>query len=160
LALKIVFLGTLLGFFLKDAKGDAAILVCPFVALMFDCMVYGLSFNIRDIGDYIADHVEHEMRREPATQYVELWQTYRRDRRKRGFRDWGCSMFRVGSYGLSLLAAGVSFFRVAWPGLLVPLWSLVVLLFIALFGWGMLIWLDFFRKPPKRDAPIAITSPS
>jgi hypothetical protein len=44
---KIVFLGTLLGFFLKESKGDAAILICPFVALMFDCMVYALSFNIR-----------------------------------------------------------------------------------------------------------------
>jgi len=50
---KVVFLGSLLGFFLKDVKGSAGILICPFVALMFDCMVYGLSFNIREIGGYI-----------------------------------------------------------------------------------------------------------
>jgi hypothetical protein len=49
---KIVFLGSLLGFFLREAKDtdNAAILICPFVALMFDFMVYGLSFNIRDVG--------------------------------------------------------------------------------------------------------------
>ena len=43
---KTLFLGTLIGFFFKDGTGDSAILICPFVALMFECMVYGLSFNI------------------------------------------------------------------------------------------------------------------
>jgi len=143
---KIVFLGTLLGFFLKDAKGDPAVLICPFVALMFDCMVFGLSFNIRDVGDFIRDHIEREMRSEVATHYAELWQTHRRRRDERGFRDWGRIMFRVRSYGLSLLAAGVSFFQVVRPKLLIPVWWLIVLLVIAGSGWGMLIRLEFFQK--------------
>lgn len=143
---KIVFLGTLLGFFLKDAKDDPAILICPFVALMFDCMVYGLSFNIRDVGDFIGDHIEREMRSEVATRHGEFWQTYRKHRDERGFRDWGRIMFRVGSYGLSLLAAGVSFFQVVRPKLLIPVWWLIVLVAIAVSGWGMLIRLEFFGK--------------
>jgi len=150
---KIVFLGTLLGFFLKQAKGDPAILICPFVALMFDCMVYGLSFNIRDVGDYIGDHIEQEMRSDPAGRDVAFWQTYRRCR-ERGFRDWGRIMFRVGSYGLSLLAASVSFFQVMQPKLLVSTWWLVVLVVIAGSGWGMLIRLEFFRRPPMRNRPV------
>jgi hypothetical protein len=50
------------------------------MALMFDCMVYGLSFNIRDVGDFIGDHIEREMRSEVTTQHGELWQTYRKHR--------------------------------------------------------------------------------
>jgi hypothetical protein len=83
----------------------------------------GSLFNIRDVGGYIGDHIER-----------------------------GRYMFRVGSYGLSLLAASVSFFQVVRPRLLIPMWWLVVLLFIAASGWGTLIWLEFFRKPPKHDA--------
>jgi hypothetical protein len=151
---KIVFLGTLLGFFLKDARGDTAILICPFVALMFDCMVYGLSFNIRDVGNYIRDHVEREMLFDPATMDVALWQTHRADRNKHGFRDWGRIMFRVGSYGLSILVAVVSFFQVIHPRTAgatpsVPNWWLVFLILILALGWGMLIWLEFLKKPSR-----------
>jgi hypothetical protein len=87
----------------------------------------GSLFNIRDVGGYIGDHIER-----------------------------GRYMFRVGSYGLSLLAASVSFFQVVQAKLLIPMWWLAVLLVIAASGWGMLIWLEFFgkppRKPPKHDA--------
>lgn len=77
---KTVFLGTLLGFFFKDAKGSPTILICPFVALMFDCMVYGLSFNIHEIGTYIREQVEKEM---PLPK--ERWETYRDARARKGY---------------------------------------------------------------------------
>ena len=158
---KIVFLGSLLGFFLKDAKGDTAtaILICPFVALMFDCMVYGLSFNIRDVGNYIRDHVEKEMLRDPGTMDVDLWQIYRRNRDKEKgkgrFRDWGRIMFRVGSYGLSILVAVVSFVKVIHPQTAgaaqpIPNWWLIALILILASGWGVLIWLEFRKNDPYR----------
>lgn len=152
---KIVFLGTLLGFFLKDARGDTAILICPFVALMFDCMVYGLSFNIRDVGNYIRDHVEKEMLCDPGTMDVALWQTLRADRVELGYRDWGRIMFRTGSYGLSILVAVVSFFQVIYRrtsgAARLPNWCLISLILILALGWGILIWLEFRKKPSKSN---------
>ena len=142
---KTVFLGTLLGFFFKDAKGDLAILVCPFVALMFDCMIFGLSFNIRDVGSYIGSHIEPEMQlgKEP-------WQNYRLRRRDGGFTDWGRIVFRIGSYGLSLSVAAISFYEVSpassikastigWPWLSALMGTLAT-------AWGILIWREFSKK--------------
>jgi len=155
---KIVFLGSLLGFFLRYDKNNgpaatdnAAILICPFVALMFDFMVYGLSFNIRDIGGYIREHLEINGMTSgfaPGTfRGFKLWQTYRKDREKAGHRDWGRGMFRAGSYGLSILVAVVSFFQVTHPPTrstpLLPLWRLIVLASILTLGWVSLIWLEF-----------------
>ena len=103
---KTVFLGTLLGFFFgKDVKGDPAILVCPFIAFMFDCMVYGLSFNIRDVEGYIAQHIEDGI--DPNARY----QRFRVERERKGFKDCGRIMFRTGSYGLSVCIAAISFYE-------------------------------------------------
>ncbi len=144
---KVVFLGSLFGFFLKDPKMiSPGILICPFVALMFDCMVYGLSFNIREIGFYIGDEFEREMKADHANIHVTFWQTYRRDR---PYVDWGRLVYRVGSYGLSAGASILSFVGACYPVLLVPrrwLWSLGVILFI---GWTILILLEFGRKGPQ-----------
>lgn len=161
---KVVFLGTLLGFFLKEAKGDPAILICPFVALMFDCLVYGLSFNIRDIGRYIRDHIEQEMLQNPATAGVALWQTYRTEREESGFRDWGRIIFRIGSYGLSILVAVVSFFQVvhsrtAGTVQSVPGLWLISLILLLVLGWGILIWLEFLRRS-ERQSSSRPTSPT
>jgi len=154
---KIVFLGSLLGFFLRygkdngSAKGNAAILICPFVALMFDFMVYGLSYNIRDIGGYVRDHLEKEGMASSfapdAFPGFKLWQTHRKDREGAGYRDWGRGMFRTGSYGLSILVAVVSFFQVTHPpeagAPLLPIWRLIALASILALGWVSLIWLEF-----------------
>jgi hypothetical protein len=147
---KTVFLGTLLGFFFKDAKGSSAILVSPFIALMFDCMVYGLSFNIREIGNYIADHIERYM------PFSEPWETHRGKRSCAGYKDWGRRMFRVGSYGLSISVAVVSFVEAyppAGPRALPYEWSwrlaLILLLFI---GWAILIWAEWSTQRPKQLA--------
>jgi hypothetical protein len=168
---KIVFLGSLLGFFLREAKDtdNAAILICPFVALMFDFMVYGLSFNIRDVGGYIRDHLEKKgMERSFAAHAFpgfRLWQTYRTERQKSGYRDWGRGMFRAGSYGLSILVAAVSFFRVIHPRTasaapLLPVWWLVSLILMLVLGWGGLIRLEFPRKPkPPRSAATGAKRP-
>jgi hypothetical protein len=144
---KTVFLGTLLGFFFKDAKGSPAILVCPFIALMFDCMVYGLSFNIRDLGTYIAEHIENGML------LTQPWQTYRAKRERGGYKDWGRRMFRLGSYGLSICVAVVSFVEAAPPAgpRTLPFeWSwrlaLILLLF---FGWVALIWAEWSTRHLK-----------
>lgn len=143
---KTVFLATLLGFFFKESKGDPAILICPFVALMFDCMVYGLSFNIRDVGTYIRKHIETEML------LKEPWQTHRANRVGKGFVDWGRIVFRVGSYGLSMSVAVLSFYETA-PASGTPVlssaWSgrIAVMLLLAI-AWGGLIWLEF----PKNGA--------
>jgi hypothetical protein len=100
---KTVFLGTILGIFFQNAKGEPTILICPFFALMFDCMVYGLSFNIREIGAYIGEHLESEM------ELSEPWQTHRTKEN----RDWGRIAFRVGSYGLSCAVTVISFAEVS-----------------------------------------------
>jgi hypothetical protein len=143
---KTVFLGTLLGFFFKDARGDLAILICPFIALMFDCMVFGLSFNIRDVGSYIGTHLEKEMQLKN-----EPWQTYRLNRvQDNGFTDWGRIVFRIGNYGLSLSVAAISFYEasraaatkassIGWP------WLGALMLTLAV-AWGILIWREFSKK--------------
>jgi hypothetical protein len=153
---KIVFVGSLLGFFLKDAKGDPAILICPIVAIMFDCMVYGLSFNIRDIGNYIAGPIEDKMRSTPATADFLFWQSFRHTRSRGSYRDWGRAMFRLGSYGLSTLVALVAFLqatshKVDGPRP-VPVWVLAPLIALLGIGWGTLIWLEFFRGRSQRRA--------
>lgn len=96
---KTVFLGTLFGFFFKDGKGYQSIMICPFVALMFDCMVYGLSFNIRDVGSYIGEHLEAQMA------LKEPWQRYRVARTASGFRDWGRIAFTAATERAHQLAA-------------------------------------------------------
>ena len=148
---KIVFLGTLLSYFLKDHKGDASILICPFVALMFDFMVYGLSFNIRDVGDYIGEYLEPEMRFRSVSRDFQFWQIHRKLRAAR-FRDWGRIMYRAGSYGISFLAATVSFRQAKQATSPPSSWVLLVLAIVAAFGWCALIRLEFVKKraPHKR----------
>jgi len=149
---KMVFLGSLLGFFLKDAKGSAGsagILICPFVALMFDCMVYGLSFNIREIGSYIGAQFETAMMEDEASAKVTFWQTYRQ---KRPYVDWGRFVYRIGSYGLSVAASGLSFLQVCYPSRLVPLWLLTSLGLILVVGWSILIWLEFSDAPVQHPS--------
>jgi hypothetical protein len=148
---KTVFLGTLLGFFFKDAKGDLAILICPFVALMFDCMVYGLSFNIRDVGSYIGEHLETQMALKDA------WQRYRAARAAGGFRDWGRVAFRVGSYGLSGAVAVLSFAEAAPPlgtHLLSGgwIWRIALMVILAV-AWCALICAEFSSKKAVTVAP-------
>ena len=140
---KVVFLGSLIGFFLKDEKGGVGILICPFVALMFDCMVYGLSFNIREIGSYIGVHFESAMLEGAAG--VKLWQTYRRES---SYFDWGRFVYRTGSYGLSVAATGLSFFQVCYPSRLVPVWLLLTIGLLLFVGWSGLMWLEFWYRGP------------
>ncbi len=141
---KTVFLGTLLGFFFKDAKGDLAILICPFVALMFDCMVYGLSFNIRDVGTYIGDHIETQMPLKVP------WQRHREKRVAFGFKDWGRRAYRIGSYGLSAAVTVVSFGE-ARPPVGTPvlsgawIWRIALMVVLALL-WCALIYAEFSTK--------------
>jgi hypothetical protein len=141
---KTVFLGTLIGFFFKDGKSDSAILICPFVALMFNCMVYGLSFNIRDVAAYIGEHLEGGMG------LAVPYERFRATRVATRFKDWGRIVFRVGSYGLS---AAVSVFslaetmphesfavqRVAW------IWR-IALMCALIVAWGLLAQAEFASK--------------
>jgi hypothetical protein len=136
---KTVFLGTLLGFFFKDDKGDPIILICPIVALMFDCMIYGLSFNIRDIGSYICEYLEPKLGIEKA------WQGLRRERvLKREFTDWGRIIFGLGNYGLSISVAVISFIeakpKTGMPHLTITWLVLVALIMALAVAWGLLIW--------------------
>jgi hypothetical protein len=141
---KTVFLGTLLVFFFKDAKGDLTILICPFVALMFDCMVYGLSFNIRDVGSYIGEHIETQMA------LKEPWQRHRAKRVTGGFRDWGRIAFRVGSYGLSAAVTVTAFVEARPPvGTLLSsgagIWRIALMVVLAV-AWAALICAEFYSK--------------
>lgn len=141
---KTVFLGTLIGFFFKDGKGDPAILICPFVALMFDCMVYGLSFNIRDVGTYIGEHLEGHMG------LKDPWQRHRVARGAAGFMDWGRIAFRVGSYGLSAAVTVLSFAETMPPANIQTLpsawiWRLGLIAALIL-AWAALIYAEFSRK--------------
>jgi hypothetical protein len=135
---KTVFLGTLLGVFFKNDKVDLAILICPFVALMFDCMVYGLSSNIRDLGSYIGKHLENQMTLDDP------WQSYRLSRSKKGIKDWGRIAFRFGSYGLSIAVTVVSFLK-SMPPARTPLlsgewiWRIALMVFLGV-AWTALIY--------------------
>ena len=146
---KTVFLGTLIGFFFKDGKGDPAILICPFVALMFDCMVYGLSFNIRDVGGYISEHLEgHMALKDP-------WQRHRVARVAAGFKDWGRIAFRVGSYGLSAAVSVLSFAETMPPrGIPAQSWAWAwrfVLIAALVVAWIALLYAEFSpRKAEER----------
>ncbi len=109
---KTVFLGTLLGIFFKSPDShDLTILICPFVALAFDCMVYGLSFNIRDIGNFIGKQIETKMGPRPC----QTWQRYRAKRESKGIWDWGRIAYRLGSYLLSAAVSVVSFTKARPP---------------------------------------------
>ena len=149
---KAVVLGTLLGFFFnRDAvQGDTAILICPFVAFMFDCMVFGLSYNIHDLGGYIREQIETRMGFDTA------WQIYRHGRKK---TDWGRIVFRLGSYGLSVVVTWVSVgklwlldpqvAKISHGGLIGIIVALVLL-------WGLLIAreaYDLWQKPETADSP-------
>jgi hypothetical protein len=148
---KVVFLGSLFGFFLRDERVNPGILICPFVALMFDCMVYGLSFNIRDLGAYIAE-IEPLLK---PPRNVAFWQTYRTQRekeKKRKYRDWGRIIYRAGNYGFSIAALLLSFWRTRHPIALISVWWLLPLGLMLGAGWGILVWLEFHRRNPKTGA--------
>jgi hypothetical protein len=142
---KVVFLGSLLGFFLKEGRGGPGILICPFVALMFDCMIYGLSFNIRDVGNYIARELEKQMLLDPENGDFTPWQRYRKSRAVSPFRDWGRIIYRMGNYGLSIAATALSFSQVWYPTHLISVWWQLSLSLILALGWGALVWLEFVR---------------
>jgi hypothetical protein len=112
---------------------------------MFDCMVYGLSFNIREIGTYIREHVEREM---PLPK--ERWETCRDAKARKGYKDWGRIVFRIGNYGLSLSVTMISFLEgtppIGTPALSVA-WSWrVVLILVLSFAWGILIWIETSKR--------------
>jgi hypothetical protein len=155
---KTVFHGTLLGYFLKERAGDPSILICPIVALMFDCMVYGLSFNIRDVGSCIGERIERDMGFETP------WQTYRTNRRGTGFKDWGRFVYRVGSYGLSVAVTLVAFVEAKRPAAANLLsfdwiWRIALLILVAL-SWGALILAEFPLKRGPHRAPTGEHRPS
>jgi hypothetical protein len=116
---------------------------------MFDCIVYGLSFNIRDVGSYIGEHLEGQMT------LKEPWQRHRVARVAAGFRDWGRIAFRVGSYGLSAAVAVLSFAETMPPGSIRAqpwawIWRLVLIAAMVL-AWTALIYAEFsFKKAGGR----------
>jgi hypothetical protein len=121
-AAKIVFLGGLITYALKE-KDFLALLVGPFAAFVFDCMAYGLTYNIQEVGAYICDRLEPALPQPLAPGPFSYWETAKRGH---GRLDWGRAFARVGNYAVTLLAALVSFVQ-AWSH--VPLWvawSLVV----------------------------------
>lgn len=154
---KVVFLGTLIGFFFKDGRGDPAILICPFVALMFDCMVYGLSFNIHDLGSYIGEYLESPAISEGSW---EPWQRYRKTRLGAGFRDWGRIVFRVGSYGLSSAVSILAFAETMPPAGTRPtstwawIWRIIVIASL-LAAWFALIYREFSRRKANEDEELS-----
>lgn len=144
---KIVFLGSLYAYALP--KNDAlAVLVAPFAAFAFDCVIYGLTYNIQEIGAYIRDYVEpflpkpdkSELERAQFNFPFLHWETAIRQAR---YKASGRAFARIGNYGVTFLVCVLAFVTTRTK---VSLYTLTVLLIILLFGYIPLVWLEFKTK--------------
>jgi hypothetical protein len=119
------------------------LLLGPGIALAFDCMNYGLSYNIHEIGSYIHWRIEAVLPKGPDSAF-DYWQTsLSKVRRKSGFMnlDFGRSLSKYGNYLVTVLSAITSFSltrdmdRTQWS-LLLGL-AVTCLLILWLFEWRL-----------------------
>ena len=102
------------------------------------------------MGTYIGDHLEGHMG------LNDPWQRHRTTRVAVGFKDWGRTAFRVGSYGLSAAVSVLSFAETMPQGTprATPaawIWRMVLFLFLAA-AWGLLVYAEFSTRATVRRA--------
>jgi hypothetical protein len=127
---KIVFLGGLFSYFLQHQSQNLAILVCPFVALLFDYMIYGFSYNIQVIGAYISNKIEKELSNQTGLSQSIFWESSWAYTPRR--MPWGRFFARASNYGITLLTGIVSFTSVSINATIATLISFATILYLAL----------------------------
>jgi hypothetical protein len=157
-ATKIVFLGGVFAYALP--RNDSfALLVCPFAAFVFDCIAYGLTYNIQEIGAYIRDHIEPALPQAHAqlpgyagTSRFLYWETAKRHPTR---PDWGRLFARLGNYAVTFLACVVAFTK-SWPHIRVGI--AVGLLFGVVALYVLLIVFEVRTRDLSRGVAIASAS--
>jgi hypothetical protein len=141
---KIVFLGGLCAYALPR-NDTLAMLVAPFAAFAFDCVVYGLTYNIQEIGAYIHDYIEPFLPRpvdadssRPGSPAAFVY--WEAAKRKAKYRDWGRGFARIGNYGVTLLVCIVAF---AVTGQAVQVHMRYMLMSALIGSYAFLIWFEF-----------------
>ncbi len=118
------------------------LLLGPPLALGFDCMIYGLTFNIQELGAYIGRHIEPQFPRPKGT--FKYWQESLKaargapnEKKSDGNRNWtqkwdfGRSLSRYGSYSITTIACFTSF-KLSWDAV-DPWWRNGILGLVAVF---------------------------
>ena len=129
---KIVFLGGLFSYFLKNPDQSVAIVICPFVALLFDYMIFGFTYNIRIIGSYIEMNIEDELSARTGIPKLKFWESSWTSGKK--VIPWGRFFRHMGNYGVTFLAGLTSFTLVPFDFIIGVLIAFAIILYIALLS--------------------------
>lgn len=140
---KIIFLGGVYTYALKE-NDLLLVLTVPFVAFAFDCVIYGFTYNIYEIGTYIRDYVEPMLPQPTNTQLESVglrppflyWETAKS---KTTYRNWGRAFSRIGNYGVTILAC-ITAFIIVWSKVRHTTWALLIV--FAIFFYGLLAWFE------------------
>lgn len=140
---KIIFLGGLYTYALQQ-KDSLLVLVVPFVAFAFDCVIFGYTYNIYELGAYIRDRMEPALP-QPAPELLEraglhapflYWETAKSQLQH---MNWGRAFSRIGNYGVTILACSVAF-AASWNRISHWKWALLVILITA--SYSLLMWFE------------------
>ena len=145
---KIGLLGAAFSYFLQRSPQtplSTAILVCPFVALLFDCMIHALGRSIQGWGQYMREFVEPYLQQKLSIEFdlPENWKL-RSEHARMGRRFAGLS--NVGTTAI----AGFTAFVIVPKNLIRP--GILVTLAVGFFAaWVALIWFDRLLWPNERS---------
>jgi hypothetical protein len=146
IALKIGLLGAALTYFIQRGEMTAVVLVCPFGALLFDCMIHGLSRSIQGWGKYMKDNIEPYLVDQTGITFP-LPEMYKP---KNQHARVGRRFARASNFGTTLLAGAIAFYLVR------NAMCLCILLgsgAIALLAWCGLLWSDLRLFPERSEHP-------
>jgi uncharacterized membrane protein YbhN (UPF0104 family) len=137
---KIIFLGGLYTYLLQQ-RASLLVLVVPFVAFAFDCVIYGFTYNIYELGAYIRDNLEPVLPQPPVALLESVgmrppfvyWETAKS---RLVEQNWGRAFSRIGNYGVTILACGIAFL-ITWNRVPRVTWALLVAL--SIFSYALLM---------------------
>jgi len=140
---KIIFLGGLYSYALQQ-KDSLLILIVPFVAFAFDCIIFGYTYNIYELGAYIRDHMEPFLP-QPSADLLErtgihppfmYWETTKSQMQH---TNWGRAFSRIGSFAVTILACCIAF-ATAWNK--ISHWKWALLFVLAAASYFLLTWFE------------------
>jgi hypothetical protein len=140
---KIIFLGGLYSYALQQ-KDFLIILIVPFVAFAFDCVIFGYTYNIYELAAYIRDCIE-PLLPQPSGDLLEhaglhspflYWETAKSQMQH---TNWGRAFSRIGSFAVTILACCIAF-AIAWNK--ISHWKLALLFVLAAASYSLLTWFE------------------